>query len=530
MKQLFVLGMAALCWKGQAHAQATIEILPENPIIAGCLSENTANWSGVDYWLATDCDPSNARQPGTGTPQALRESADRHGWWFWNDAARLGLDGALTLSETHQGAAWHSVHEGRVVRLSGQIEAGDAARLEAVFRDHDLLHCIAENYCPFNNVLSLDSPGGNLSEALEIARFVNDHQLPVLLEPDAICEAACAFIFLAGYTEFEGFFHSRRFAHVTARLGLRRPELSLPAEASASVEAEHLLALSDAITADVLQQFVAARVAMPVLQQMYDAQPESTYRLSVPEMEGLASVFHNPDVAQMPSRAGVLSLCAGRYQQSSGHIHDDLLANLEMREDSFVSWLRHGTFACYGARKPEGDWVYNICSAGDREACALLACADVSTNPDSACAPVLEAADSWFIETVHNRDLGLAMTEATGALRHALTRAALLEHGDWRVAPLQSWTESAPVPAAYCGALDFRAPEIARLIQERLSAAGFDTGPADGLVGPRTFEQIHAAGRALLGRELVFPDAALLEALGVAQETVEGLLLCADHA
>ncbi|MCC5989049.1 MAG: hypothetical protein JJT95_15350 [Pararhodobacter sp.] len=494
------------------------------------MSENAANWSGFDYWLSTDCNPSNARQPGTGTPTALRESADRHGWWFWNDAARLGLDGALTLMETHQGAAWHSVHEGRVVRLSGQIAAGDAARLEAVFRDNDLLHCFAENYCPFNNVLSLDSPGGNLSEALEIARFVKDHQLPVLLEPDASCEAACAVIFLAGYTEYEGFFHSRRFAHVTARLGLRRPDLPLPAEAFASVEAEELVALSDTVTADVLRHFLAARVAMPVLQQMYDAQPEMTYRLSVPEMEGLATVFHHPDVAAMPSRAGVLSLCAGRYQQSSGHIHDDLLANLELREDSFITWLRHGDFACYGARETEGGWVYDICSGQDRDDCALVACSDVYANPDSACAPILEAANSWFIETVQNRDLGMAIAEANGALRHALTRAALLEHGHWRVAPLRGWTESAPVPAAYCGALDFRAPEIARLIQERLTAAGFETGPVDGLVGPRTFEQIHAAGRALLGRELVFPDAALLEALGVAKDTVEGLLLCAEHS
>lgn len=527
-------GAAVALLFSQAPASAAeFEILDENPVVAGCLSDDVRSWSGTTYWMRTQCDPATARQPGTGTPEPLRAAAERYGWWFWNGEPRLGLDGALTLTETHEGAAWHSLHKGRVVRLSGRIEAGDAARLEALFRGNDLLHCFAEGHCPFGNVLSLDSPGGSLSEALMIARFVRDHQLPVLLEPGAVCESACAFIFFAGFTDYEGFFHSRRFADVTARLGLHRPELPLPEGVFAAEDVARIIALTDAVKTEAVRQFLAARVAMPVLRQMYDTPPEAMYHLSVPELESLATVFQGPVAETGPSRAGVLSLCAGRYQARMGDVHPDLLANLELRADSFVTWLRHGSFACYGTRGRDGRWLYGLCEDDGRGTCALITCANVFSDPESACAPLLDAADSAFYETVVNGDLGMALTEETGTLRHSLVRAALLAHADgalaeWdaQVIALPGWTERAPVPVAYCGALDFRDPSIAVLIQSALNRAGFHVGAEDGLLGPRSFAQIRRAGRDLLGRELDLPNVALLAALGI--EAPDRLLLCAD--
>lgn len=528
MHRFLVMALMAVLWVGPAQAQSTLRILAENPVAGGCLFQNMTRWSGFD-WASPPCTSADGRQPGTGTPAALRAAAERSAWRFWNGAPSLGLDGALTLVETHDEAAFDSIRLGRVVRLSGPIVAGDAARLEAVFRDNDLLLCFAEGYCPFNNVLSLDSPGGNLAEALAIARFVQAHQITILLEEGAVCESACAFIFFAGFTEYEGYFHARRFAHVTARLGVHRPNLALPDGTFAAEEVARIIALTDDVKTTAVQQFLAARVAMPVLRQMYDTPSGGMYHLTVPELESLANVFHPQNTVQTPSRAGVLSLCSGRYQALHGNTHSDLLSNLELREDSFMTWLRNGTFACYGARKPDGGWVYDLCTDADDGTCALTLCADVFNNPDSACAPVLEAANSWFIETYYNADLGIALQETTGSLCHALARVALLEQDYIGTKRMQSWTEAAPVPVAYCGALDFRAPDIARLIQGRLNDAGYDTGPVDGVLGPRSFEQMDMAGRALLGRAVVFPDAALLQALGVPRAQVDRLLLCAGQ-
>ncbi len=517
MKRFLAVVLAAVFWGGLASAEAVVEILPENPVIAGCLSDNATHWGGVEYWMRSDCDPTRAAQPGTGTPTALRESAAQHGWWFWSDRPQLGLDGALTLLETHQGAAWHSLHEGRVVRLSGAIATGDAARLEAVFRDNDLLHCFAEGYCPFNNVLSLDSPGGDPSEALEIARFVQGHQLSVLLEPGAVCDGACAIIFLAGHTDYEGYFHPRRFADASARLGLVSPMQLLDETAPPQVEAGMMAKLDQ------------ARLSLPVLQGMHRASVAAPYRLSVPELESLGTVFHPARAADALSRAGVLSLCTGRHVAAEGQSHADLLANLELQADSFITWVRHSDFACFGARQPDGAWLYDSCDSRSPQDCALVACTDIGADPDAACASALEAADSWFMETVQNGNLGMALDETTIALRHALTRAAVPGHSGGQAKRVESWTETASVPAAYCGMLDFRDPEIARLIQRGLHQAGFDPGPVDGSVGARTLAQTRLAGLALLERHITFPDAALIQALGVDAETVEELLLCADQ-
>lgn len=511
---------------------AELEILEVNPVAADCLSYNARSWSGATYWVRPACDPASADQPGAGTPQRLRDSAEQFAWWFWDGAPRLGLDGALTLAETHEAAGWHSVNQGRIVRLSGNIESGDAERLEQLFRDNGLLHCFAENYCPFSNVLSLDSPGGSLSEALSIARFVRDHQLTVLLEQEASCESACAFIFFAGYTEYEGYFHSRRYAHVSARLGVHRPYLPLPEGVFAASDVERIIDLTDAVKSDAVRQFLAARVAMPVLRQMYDTPPEAMYHLSVPEMESLATVFQGAPATSPPSRAGVLTLCAGRYQALNGNVHPDLLANLELREGSFVTWVRHSDFACYGARKLDGGWLYGQCD-GSQFTCALTDCTAVFDNPEAACAPLLAAEDSLFTETVYNNDLGTALSEESGTMRHALVTTALRAHDsgsllelDPRVLELPGWTTDSPLPIAYCGALDFRDPAIAIQIQSALNRAGYIVGAEDGWLGPGSMQQIRQAGMDLLGRDLDKPDITLLQALGIL--SAEELLLCAD--
>ena len=123
---------------------------------------------------------------------------------------------AATLVELPAGSACK-------LQLAGEIASGDAARLIALSQDWELEDESTESWR-----LCLDSPGGNLAEALQIAAYLRERGIGTVLEPGAECLSACALVFMMGFAwGHEEFFINRRM-HYTARLGFHRPELVLP--------------------------------------------------------------------------------------------------------------------------------------------------------------------------------------------------------------------------------------------------------------------------------------------------------------
>lgn len=118
-------------------------------------------------------------------------------------------------------------------------------------------------------MISLNSPGGSLAEALKIAEIVRENQFVTFLDKGATCESACSFIFFAEFSEYEGIFHSRRFAHEAARLGVRRPSVPLPDRQFSADEVTQIVKLIDDVKVEAIRQFLAARVGMPILEQTY---------------------------------------------------------------------------------------------------------------------------------------------------------------------------------------------------------------------------------------------------------------------
>ena len=116
-------------------------------------------------------------------------------------------------------------------QLTGQIARGDAARVAAWVEAEYAAQPPAEHPEPV--VLCLDSPGGNLPEALEIGRILYDRSVHTRLTENARCLSSCALIFMMGTDQYMGHAEGevigpRRSMHTSAELGFHRPELRLP--------------------------------------------------------------------------------------------------------------------------------------------------------------------------------------------------------------------------------------------------------------------------------------------------------------
>ena len=71
--------------------------------------------------------------------------------------------------------------------------------------------------------LCLNSPGGNFSEGLSIAKYIMDSGIPTVLEPGSECLSACAFIFLAGSIKGSNAWQPARQMHAKSKLGFHAP-------------------------------------------------------------------------------------------------------------------------------------------------------------------------------------------------------------------------------------------------------------------------------------------------------------------
>lgn len=73
-----------------------------------------------------------------------------------------------------------------VVWIVGEIESGDYFHLRRILRRNEI------------TTVALHSPGGSVSEALQMGAIIHDQQLTTYIPSDAVCASACSFIFFAG--------------------------------------------------------------------------------------------------------------------------------------------------------------------------------------------------------------------------------------------------------------------------------------------------------------------------------------------
>lgn len=534
---------AALLAGGASGGQAAeIEQMDRNPVMSPeYLSE--WNWSlgirGRQPLEALGCENLSCAskrsqaeltraRPQAGTPQDL----------FRN------LGGAVGMWDILDGTANAAVMMSPVVRISGQIEAGDAEKLKAFIEANGLMNCGAPGFCPYNTVIALDSPGGSLVEALQIAEYVREHSFPTLLLAGARCESACSMIFLSGYTAYDGVFHPRRFAHDTARLGLHTPYLSLPPRDYSAEEVDKVQRIINTSLNTVVELFSGAQVDLNILREMYETPASGMYHLTVPELESIATVFHSPGAGGFaPTRAQALTLCAEDYKARYGRYEPQLLRHMASGKNVFITYVPRSDYACYGARR-DGSWVYEICSPQGgrpdiavRVPCQLFRCASDFEGMLKDCNPKWTGQE--HIDVFNNDNLGDALRAMRNSKLLQIARDALTDpYGEstlvcddggclFSVLPeIPAWVRTAAVPQAYCGEVDMRSPTNLQKLQKALNDNGINVGTPDGSIGPKTLGAVGTANKRYLGKDSQWAEPALLQALGMAQSDISNALIC----
>jgi hypothetical protein len=98
------------------------------------------------------------------------------------------------------------------LKLQGDIKKGDAKKFAQLVVDN-----------PNRFSLELDSPGGDLNEAIKIAKMVSSLYFTTSVKPNGVCASACFFIWLDGYNRL-----GSPLPEFGGRIGLHRPYLVNP--------------------------------------------------------------------------------------------------------------------------------------------------------------------------------------------------------------------------------------------------------------------------------------------------------------
>lgn len=100
------------------------------------------------------------------------------------------------------------------VYLTGEIRPGDLAKVQLQFKaERDKLPAFAAD--PSQTFVYLDSPGGDLGEAMAIGRWVRKIGMTALVAPDDRCYSSCVYILAAGLHKI-----------ASGQVGIHRPYLT----------------------------------------------------------------------------------------------------------------------------------------------------------------------------------------------------------------------------------------------------------------------------------------------------------------
>ncbi len=177
-------------------------------------------------------------------------------------AAVLVLNASLptqaVAQESWYGSFLFSPEYPTVLFLNGPIEAGAVNNFRKALREHK------------PSVLVLNSPGGSVSEGLEISAIVNDRGMETLIPETADCASACSFIFFAGAPRtIQGRLGVHQFASSTERTESTRITQTVTQDVAARI-------------IDYLNEF---ETPGKVFVRMYETPPQEMYWFSRQEID-----------------------------------------------------------------------------------------------------------------------------------------------------------------------------------------------------------------------------------------------------
>lgn len=135
------------------------------------------------------------------------------------------------FSSLAHGGTWETTRsvEANITYLTfkGEIVRGDARKLAQVLIDNG----------PSISLINLNSPGGNVAEAIEIGEMIKALRIDTTVQKNAKCASACFFMWMNGSMRKAGWVGSRSFGTV----GLHRPYFHTLQNSNASLSAQNSL-------------------------------------------------------------------------------------------------------------------------------------------------------------------------------------------------------------------------------------------------------------------------------------------------
>jgi hypothetical protein len=491
---------------------AEIRLLSENPI-------RGEQYKLLNYWSSSYGSSAEESLRAVNNKSKLKEIRQ----WAFEDG--LQLDGALTLEETHFDAAWLGLINSRVISIEGPIERGDLDKLKKLVESSGFSECLTGNYCPFNNTISLNSPGGSLAAALELGEYIASQNFITLIDQGNVCESACALAFLGGYTDYEGFFFARRFLHEDGKLGIHQPFFQLPEQNYSSNDVNKALSLLNVVVNKTTNFLIKSGGNLGLMERMYKTPSNEMYYLNILEASNL-DVFtlgERKPVKEL-NRRDFLVYCANVYSAEHNSTHPELIQNLIANEKHLLTFVYGKEFICSAIKNPQNDtWMARVCTDA-QSFCPL----GVSQGELMTMDPEPTDQGIWDIAVyVDNSTLGDGLKEyrhRSASLRHvafsikkaSYTGMFALHEGDLAV----------PMPKDFCNQIDGYHPKLMLVIQDKLNRLGINVGKPDGSAGPNTQKGIVQANKMLLARDGEYIDGAFMKALSIGGDVLEEFELC----
>ena len=150
------------------------------------------------------------------------------------------------------------------IRIHGDIRVGDTKAL-AVLIEKNEKGCKDQDIEP---VVSFDSPGGDLGEAIRMGRFIRSKRISTIVEREAVCASACNMAFIGGVSR-----------SVHGRFGIHRPYArELPPDESEAIK------IYDTTVQALKSYAIEMRVNPEIFERMMKISPQDVLFLSQQEM------------------------------------------------------------------------------------------------------------------------------------------------------------------------------------------------------------------------------------------------------
>ncbi len=175
---------------------------------------------------------------------------------------------ALVAANASAGNIYLEEFEGppHMFRLSGPIEDGDLQKLKAAYESVD---DEPDSEFPWvsTSQLLLNSPGGSLSEALKMGRWLRENRFSIVLPVGSRCYSACVYLLAAGVQR----------VITSSEVGIHRPYLNAQPEQGIDTSMRSMLTASRAY-------FDAMNITPGLADEMFSTPPESLRILSDSEL------------------------------------------------------------------------------------------------------------------------------------------------------------------------------------------------------------------------------------------------------